>query len=426
MYLMNTITLETESDFKGWRSQIRPLLEKHVPLSDIKLIILPSENIYQNGPNKTYPKSPHTLILTRQMASLIVAVFSSGDPERFDLLYTLLEHIRDHKTLDTEHDPLLIKLRQISHKAKRNALSLREKLLPPSVSGRIILRETLPVALLDSQAHALLALRPDQWLVRTEGRIICAHERKLFFAPAPPETAFLDDEALFEFALKEGICTDHSLFWRSIVPFPVKPNDEFVAKIPSLAVLRAYATDCQFCPLCKPASRTVTGEGNPKAQLMFVGEQPGDQEDLQGRPFVGPAGQLFDQALAECGIERAACWITNAVKHFRFTPYGYGKRLHQKPDAEHIKACAPWLQRERELLKPKVTIMMGVTGGTAILGRPVTVSRERSKILTLQDGSIGLVTVHPSFLLRQADEASRSREYDHFVADLKLACSALS
>ncbi|MDF7674984.1 UdgX family uracil-DNA binding protein [Acetobacteraceae bacterium ESL0709] len=423
---MKTVTLETDSDFQGWRYQIIPILEAYTPFNEIRFVTSPSDSLYKEGYSRSKTDFSSALMIPRKFISLVIAVFSSGRPDRFCLLYAFLEKIRDKADLEPETDPLLIRMKAISHEAKKAALLLRESLPPASMTGQVVLHLAIPTALLDSQADALLALRPDNWLIRTEHRILCAHQGKLFFAPAPPQTATLETEALFDFACKNGISPEKSSFWHSVVPFHVTPAVEFVQKIPSLTVLKAYATDCQLCPLCKAASRTVTGEGSHEAKLMFVGEQPGDQEDLQGRPFVGPAGQLFDRALQECGIEREKSWVTNAVKHFRFTPYGNGKRLHQKPEAEHIRACSPWLQRERELLKPKVTIMMGVTGGTAVLGRPITVSRERSKILTLQDGSIGLVTVHPSFLLRQPDEDSRAREYDHFVADLRLAYSALS
>lgn len=425
---MNNVKLATESDFQGWRRQIHPLLEHHVPFNEINFIISPPEKLYEDSSEQIPLKSSSTfiLMLPQKFARLIVAVFSSGVPERFKLIYQLLEQIRDQKNFKNENDSLLARLIAISHGAKKEALLLRNKLCSLPLNKKIVLHLNLATALLDSQAQALLALRPDNWLIKTNDRILCASHNRIFFAPSPQDASLYEDDALFDFAKTHGIAADKSSLWRSIIPFPVNPAPEFILKIPSLSLLKAYAADCQLCPLCKPASRTVTGEGHDKARLMFVGEQPGDQEDIQGRPFVGPAGQLFDRALEECHIEREKSWITNAVKHFRFTPYGNGRRLHQKPEAEHIKACSPWLQRERELLKPKVTIMMGVTGGTAILGRPITVSRERSKILTLQDGSIGLVTVHPSFLLRQPDENSRAREYAHFVADLKLAYAALS
>jgi DNA polymerase len=163
----------------------------------------------------------------------------------------------------------------------------------------------------------------------------------------------------------------------------------------------------------------VFGEGPVGAALLFVGEQPGDVEDLAGRPFVGPAGKLFDQALAEAGIDRAAIYVTNAVKHFKFEPRGK-RRIHAKPELPEIEACRPWLDQERALVGARVTVLMGATAARSVLGRAVAITRERGRPMTIGDGP-GLVTVHPSYLLRLPDEAARAREYAAFVADLRLA-----
>ncbi|NVN31724.1 UdgX family uracil-DNA binding protein, partial [Endobacter medicaginis] len=187
-----------------------------------------------------------------------------------------------------------------------------------------------------------------------------------------------------------------------------------------LATLAAEAQGCRNCPLWQPATQTVFGEGPGDATVMLVGEQPGDQEDLAGRPFVGPAGQLLDRALIEAGIARDTLYVTNAVKHFKFTPRGK-RRIHAKPEAPEITACAPWLARERSLVAPRTLVMMGATAARAILGRPVTISRERGRPIPLDDGSTGWVTVHPSYLLRLPDEAAKAREYAAFVTDLRRA-----
>ena len=162
--------------------------------------------------------------------------------------------------------------------------------------------------------------------------------------------------------------------------------------------------------------------------MMMVGEQPGDQEDLAGRPFVGPAGQLLDRAIREAGIDRAAVYVTNAVKHFKFEPRGK-RRIHAKPDLVEIRACNGWLEEERRAVKPALVVMLGATAARAVLGRAVTIGRERSRPLSLPDSfganTQGLVTVHPSFLLRLPDEEAKQREYAAFVADLKQARTLL-
>jgi DNA polymerase len=168
----------------------------------------------------------------------------------------------------------------------------------------------------------------------------------------------------------------------------------------------------------------VFGEGPADARVMFVGEQPGDQEDLAGRPFVGPAGQLWDRALAEAGLDRQRVYVTNAVKHFKFEPRGK-RRIHQKPEAPEIDACRHWLAIERAAIAPRLLVMLGATAARAVLGRVVTISRERSRPFALSATETGFVTVHPSYLLRLPDEASRAREYEAFVADLR-AIAALA
>lgn len=190
-----------------------------------------------------------------------------------------------------------------------------------------------------------------------------------------------------------------------------------------LADLAAAAAVCTRCPLHGPATQTVFGEGPANARLMIVGEQPGDQEDLVGRPFVGPAGQLLDQALAEAGIDRARAYVTNAVKHFKFEPRGK-RRIHQSPVAAEIEACRWWLDQERALIKPGLVLMLGASAARAIMGRAVTVGRERGRLLTLPDGSPGFLTVHPSYLLRIENPAVQRAEHARFVEELRLAAAA--
>jgi DNA polymerase len=162
----------------------------------------------------------------------------------------------------------------------------------------------------------------------------------------------------------------------------------------------------------------VFGEGPSGAGVIFVGEQPGDQEDVIGRPFVGPAGQMMDRAMEEAGIDRRSVYVTNAVKHFKFTPRGK-RRIHQTPDVSEIEACNFWLGLERETLRPKLLVLMGGSAARAVMGRAVTISRERGRALTLPDGQMALVTVHPSYLLRLPDESAKAREYAAFVRDLR-------
>ena len=179
------------------------------------------------------------------------------------------------------------------------------------------------------------------------------------------------------------------------------------------------ARDCTRCDLYKCATQTVFGEGPLDASIVFVGEQPGDQEDIAGRPFVGPAGAVFDAALERAGIDRSTVYVTNAVKHFKFIQRGK-RRIHNKPDAGEITACRWWLEQERELIKPPITVALGATAARSLLGKTVTIGKIRGEPLALADGSECWVTVHPSSLLRIPEEDKRREARALFVRDLKL------
>lgn len=193
---------------------------------------------------------------------------------------------------------------------------------------------------------------------------------------------------------------------------------------PSLARLRAEAADCRACHLWKDATQTVFGEGPAHAPIMLVGEQPGDKEDLAGKPFVGPAGQMLDRALEEAGIDRGKVYVTNAVKHFKFVPRGK-IRLHQKPNTPEIRACRPWYERELAAINPALVVAMGATAAQSVFGKITPINKSRGRLIDMEDGRKALVTVHPSYLLRLPDENAKAREYERFVDDLKLAAGHL-
>ena len=187
----------------------------------------------------------------------------------------------------------------------------------------------------------------------------------------------------------------------------------------SWEALLADARRCTRCELYKFGTQTVFGEGPLNASIMFVGEQPGDQEDLAGRPFVGPAGAIFDAALEKAGIDRSTVYVTNAVKHFKFVQKGK-RRIHNKPDAGEISACHWWIEHERELIRPPVTVALGATAARSLIGKTVTIGKVRGEPLELEDGSECWVTVHPSSLLRMPDPEKRREGRALFLRDLKL------
>jgi uracil-DNA glycosylase len=200
---------------------------------------------------------------------------------------------------------------------------------------------------------------------------------------------------------------------RTVKPLP-EPAD--VSRTIEELALRAAA--CERCPLHTRATQTVFGQGPADAPVVFVGEQPGDEEDLAGRPFVGPAGDLFDEALVAAGIDRARIYVTNAVKHFKFQLRGK-RRMHQKPGGYEIEHCRWWLDREIALIEPRLTVALGATAAHALLGQRISVTRERGRLTQLRGGLPGFITVHPSFLLRLPHAAARAREHARFIDDLR-------
>jgi uracil-DNA glycosylase family protein len=190
----------------------------------------------------------------------------------------------------------------------------------------------------------------------------------------------------------------------------------------SLRELGEAEAACRRCPLYRDATQAVPGEGPRRAEFMLVGEQPGDKEDLAGKPFVGPAGRVLDQALADAGIRRGQTFVTNAVKHFKHEMRGK-RRLHKRPNNYEIERCKIWLDAERRLIQPAAVIALGATAARSLTGKTVTITKLRGRPLALADGTRLFVTVHPSALLRIEDEADKRKAYRQFVADLKLATS---
>ncbi|WP_457798596.1 UdgX family uracil-DNA binding protein [Methylocystis sp. S23] len=195
-----------------------------------------------------------------------------------------------------------------------------------------------------------------------------------------------------------------------------------MSEIMTLAALAGEEEACTRCPLYRNATQAVPGEGPREARVMLVGEQPGDVEDLSGRPFVGPAGRLLDKALAKVGLPRDECFVTNAVKHFKFEPRGK-RRLHKRPDAGEVDACRWWLERERALVGPGLIVAMGATAIRGVLGRSEPVSRLRGRLADIDQGAKFLATIHPSFLLRLQEEEDKRREWTRFLSDLEVAAA---
>jgi DNA polymerase len=200
--------------------------------------------------------------------------------------------------------------------------------------------------------------------------------------------------------------------------------ENLIPKQLSLPSLKEAAADCRACDLWKKGTQTVFGDGRRRSKILFVGEQPGNEEDLTGKPFVGPAGRLFDSALAEAGIDRKQTYVTNVVKHFKWEPRGK-RRIHKKPNAQEISACRPWLEAEIALVKPKVIVALGATAAQALLGPKFRVTKQRGEFIESTLAPYVMATVHPSSILRAPDDESRRLEYRRFVDDLKKLIGAL-
>jgi DNA polymerase len=199
---------------------------------------------------------------------------------------------------------------------------------------------------------------------------------------------------------------------------------DFLPKQSTLPALREAAKSCRGCDLWRKGTQTVFGEGASQAKVMFVGEQPGDKEDLEGKPFVGPAGAVLDKALVEAGIDRKEVYVTNAVKHFSWEPRGK-RRIHKKPNAMQIAACRPWLDAEIAAVKPRVIVCLGATAAQSLLGRTFKVTQGRGELIPFDMAPFVLATVHPSSILRAPDEESRHEEFTKFVQDLRQVSTGL-
>lgn len=200
---------------------------------------------------------------------------------------------------------------------------------------------------------------------------------------------------------------------------PAKSSaEDLIPPRATLSLLKTVAADCKACDLWKKGTQTVFGEGSRRADVLFVGEQPGNEEDLTGKPFVGPAGKLFDNALEEAGIDRKQTYVTNVVKHFKWEPRGK-RRIHKKPNAVEIAACRPWLEAEIALIKPEVIVALGATAAQALLGPQFRVTKQRGQFIESTLAPYVMATVHPSSILRAPDDETRHLEYRRFVDDLK-------
>jgi uracil-DNA glycosylase len=423
---MRSVVLKSETDWDGWRRAARALVLAGVEPSALTWSV--------GGAADELPEVSGTFNVNRALVSLASVAIQAREPERFGLLYSLLWRIHaGEKPQQDPDDPDLALVRRMALAVRAEAHRMRTmmRFLPVDDKQRFL--GWFKPAHFVLPANALLMARRFPaltWSAITPDGAAHWDGSALLFGSGLRQVA--DDEALQAWweqhreRLLDEATPEVSVPEAEALDEVPRPPDQpalgpVVLRIATGAGLNRAAHDalgCRRCPLYEPATQTVFGEGPADASVIFVGEQPGDQEDTIGRPFVGPAGQMMDRAMEEAGIDRRTVYVTNAVKHFKFTPRGR-RRIHQTPEVPEIQACKFWLDVERGHLHPQLLVLMGGSAARAVLGRAVTISRERGRPLTMEDGQRVFVTVHPSYLLRIPDAAAKAREYQTFVGDLR-------
>lgn len=465
------VNLASEIDFDGWREKARALLAAQVP---------PEQVVWQAGGggdlfavNDVLPApaaGARPVIVPRRFVELAENVVLHRDEQRFARLYRVLWRLREEpRLMELTIDPDVAQLNAMAKAVRRDIHKMRAfvRFRRTDLDG-----QDWYIAWFEPEHHIVEANAPFfrrrfaamHWSILTPERSAHWDGERLSFGPGCARREAPTDDALDELwrdyyasifnparlkvdAMRKEMPVK---YWKNLpearligpliaqaqqrgermvreAPSAPRANPQrgaavAIAEAPptgSLAALRVELAGCRACPLWQPATQAVCGEGPREAAVMFVGEQPGDQEDIEGRPFVGPAGQLFDRALAEAGIDRASSYVTNAVKHFKYVPRGK-RRLHQRPNTGEIQICHSWLKREIDLVEPRLLVLLGATAAQSVLGKAVPIGRSRGHIFDL-GGRKAIVTVHPSYLLRLPDEAAKAAEYARFVDELRLS-----
>ena len=468
---MYQVRLSSPVDLTGWRNAARALALAETPPDVVSWLVEgEAERLFVGAPP---PAGDGAFSVPRRFLQLAQTAICHSDPERFPLLYALLlGTLENRRLVEVAVDPLVARLEQMAKAVRRDIHKMHA-----FVRFRSVRSEAAEhfVAWFEPEHHIVEAAAPFfqrrfasmRWSILTPKR--CAHwdGAALTFTEGVPKSAAPNEDALEELwrSYYAAIFNPARLkvqamqsemprkYWKNLPEAQLiqpliegaerrsremveadasQPNAQphraqplsGTTTMPTdepgtpLAQLRREAEACRACPLWAPATQTVFGEGPPDADVVFVGEQPGDSEDLLGRPFVGPAGKLFDRAMEEARVDRSKVYVTNAVKHFKFEPRGK-RRIHAKPNAAEIKACRPWLTREIQAIHPKLVIALGATAVQSLVGKATSLRSVRGEMLKVDGGIDMLATVHPSYLLRVPDEALQAKEYALFVQDLR-------
>jgi len=457
---MRTVRLASETDFPGWREAARALRAAHVaPEETLWTVDGAAERLAEtafasaNGAGV----DPPTFTVPKAFLELADTVIRHRSDERFALLYRLLWRLgREPNLLRIPSDPDVQKAQHfatsVSQALHKMKAFVRFKPVAGPEGAEIYVAWFEPAHRVTEMTAPFFARRFPRFSILTPD--VCVHwdAKALVVTPGADPADAPREDTLEDYwrAHHAQILSRRNLPGAALIPEPITRTEarttDMVAQPPSNPsprVVRAVARSnrdasfdglaprsleeieagvqmCRRCDLYRDATQGVPGEGAPHARLMFVGEQPGDQEDLAGRPFVGPAGQMFDHALAEAGVPRDQVFVTNAVKHFKHELRGK-LRLHKTPNRGEVIACRWWLDAERRMVRPRVIVALGATAGLSVFGKPVAVNKQRQQVLQLPDQVQGVVTFHPSYLLRLPDADAKARAYAMFVKDLKFA-----
>ncbi len=453
-----SVTLDAPDDFEGWRDAARRLASHDVSAGDIVWSVGSADDLFAGTGGELPPMGP-PFSVSKPFVQLAQSAILHSEPERFALLYTLLLRVRaDPRVINDRADPLVRRIEELAKAIRRDVHKMRAFVRFREIDEE---GDTRFVAWFEPEHHIVRAnagffvrrFANMRWSILTPE--VCIHwdGKTLTESPGATRADAPDGDPVEELWKRYYASTFNPArvkigammkempkkYWKNMPETALIPELVAAAQgrestmittpsapsAASLDRLREEATHCQRCPLWQPATQTVFGEGPADAKLMLVGEQPGDQEDLAGHPFVGPAGQMLDRALAEAGIDRARVYITNAVKHFKYEPRGK-RRIHAKPHTGEITACRWWIDQERAMVKPDVVVALGATAAHSLLGKAVTIKATRETPVMLSDGSRLHVTIHPSYLLRLEDAAAAQNEYARFVADLRSAAAHVS
>lgn len=475
MARMHSIALASPYDFAGWRSAARALLAANIPPEDVNWTTQGSSGSLFDEPVLPQPVADSAAVrVPQEFLDLAATVTLHRDTARFALLYRLLWRLRlEPRLLAVTMDPDVVRARAWAKSVRRDIHKMRAFVRFRAATDS---EPRAFVAWFEPEHYIVEANAPFfvrrftnfPWAILTPERSAYWDLRELSFGPgAQRRDAPADDAAedlwrryyasIFNPARLKVKTMQSQMpkkYWRNLpeselIPQLIADSQERTLEMitrsattprhkrraasapsqkkrvaaTSLDAVREAAKHCRDCPLWKNATQTVFGEGRERAKIVFVGEQPGDQEDLAGLPFVGPAGKLLDRALGDAGIDRTQTYVTNAVKHFKFEPRGK-RRIHKKPSDLEIAACHQWIERELDIVRPELIVALGATAARSIFGRATPIEKNRGRIISASDedgSSIAdiLVTVHPSFLLRVPSEDKRAA-YERFVDDLKL------